>query len=280
MPLDIEDIPAPEDLHKLLEAAKPELLKVEIPKDMRRLVGRERVADLTDIMVTSWAPLTDWIDEELSPARAEQRKAQLAGLDNRGWVFYAADLEAEEIHSDATKKAQRELAKVVKENDRTLMMWANPIFGSDPDHAATLADIARGKGRRDDAEDVQRLVILYRSNLPLVMSTQKVITEDYLDKAATNAAKQLAYLRRRKKNPARKLADAAYLLWYRDYVDLMQLGRYLTWREADSMQRFPGVQEERNAPATVASAPVQEEDEEVDEEDEEAEAPPQVDENK
>lgn len=47
----------------------------------------------------------------------------------------------------------------------------------------------------------------------------------------------------RNDNPARKLADSAYLLWRNDYNDLMQLGRYLTWTESDSTQRFPGIHE-------------------------------------
>jgi hypothetical protein len=70
-----------------------------------------------------------------------------------------------------------------------------------------------------------------------------IVTKDDLDEAATDAAMQLDYLRSPKRNPARKLADTAYAMWYFDYDELMQLGRYLTRREGDSRVRFPGVRE-------------------------------------
>ena len=38
---------------------------------------------------------------------------------------------------------------------------AKPLFGDDPIHAQTLRDISRGTGRRDDADDVLRLVTLF-----------------------------------------------------------------------------------------------------------------------
>lgn len=277
MPLNIEDIPAPEDLEKLLEAAKAELAQVERPKDFRRMASRERVVELTAVMLTSWHPLIELIEKELSPERAAERKAQLDRLDKRGWVFYAADLAAEEVFSDTSKKQRSELAKAVKENDRYLMSWAIPLFGHDPHCAAILSDISRGTGKRDDAEDVQRLVKLYRKHWDLVASKVTEITTEYLDQAAQNAAKQLALLRGGKQNPARKDADAAYWLWYQDYVEVMQLGRYLTWREPDSVQRFPGVQEERSGPAAQASNSaqddelVQEDDADFDDDDEQDE---------
>ena len=104
-----------------------------------------------------------------------------------------------------------------------------------------------------------RLVALFRANWVEATTKQKRITKVYLNEAAADAAKQLHLLRDRDSNPARILADAAYSLWAQDYNELMQLGRYLTWRDDDSALRFPGIHE----PASRAS-----EDEDEDELDE------------
>jgi hypothetical protein len=234
---------SPENLEKLLQTATPELEGFDPALQVRRLVSRQRALELDELLLGSWAPLVDWIEEELSPARAEQRKTELKRLDTRGWVFYAADLAADEIHSNINRKQRRELAKVVGGHDRFLFKWATPFFGDDPEHAETLRDISRGTGLRDDAEDVLRLVALFHANWAQVKDQQTVVTEAYLEQAAADAAKQLDLLRNGLANPARKLADAAYSLWYFDYVELMHLGRYLTRRDADSTLRFPGVRE-------------------------------------
>jgi hypothetical protein len=47
----------------------------------------------------------------------------------------------------------------------------------------------------------------------------------------------------RVRNPARRLADAAYSQWFHDYTQLMHLGRYLSRDEPDVVIRFPGVRE-------------------------------------
>lgn len=102
-------------------------------------------------------------------------------------------------------------------------------------------------GRRDDAEDVLRLVALYRENWDQVKELQKAVTEARLEQAVADATKQLDNLRNGVPNPARRLAEAAYSLWYADYNALMQLGRCLTWRDGESLERFPGIRELRTA---------------------------------
>jgi hypothetical protein len=238
----IDNTPPPEDLQKLLDEATPELLAYKPPKRVKRSVTRKRVVVLTDIIVESWAPLADFLDEELSPARAEQRKAELARIDNRAWIYYAADIAAGERHSNIGAAEAAKLAITVNEHDHYLLGWATPMFGKDPRHAATLRDISRGHGRWDDADDVQRLVTLFRSNWDQVKENPWV-TEEYLDTAAADAAKQLDYLRSRKNNKARRLANAAFAMWYFDYNELMKLGRYLARDDDDWRERFPGVRE-------------------------------------
>ncbi|HLT37176.1 MAG TPA: hypothetical protein VK034_12860 [Enhygromyxa sp.] len=252
----ILDITAPpKDLDKLFQAHVAELQAFNPARTVHRLVSRQRVLELSDALLISWASMIDRIPQELSKQRAEQRKLEIDRLDRRAWVFYAADLAAEEIHSNTIKKERRELAKVVAEHDRFLFKWATPLFGDDPDHAQTLRDISRGTGARDDAEDVLRLVAMYRANWKQVEHQQKAVSKARLEQAAADAARQLDYLRNSSANPARKLADAAYSLWYHDYDELMQLGRYLTRREPDSTLRFPGVRElpTRNPPQDETS---------------------------
>lgn len=95
--------------------------------------------------------------DELAGARPEH----VVGV-SRAWVYYGTDLRAEEIRSNKARKERLKLAKTVAGHDR-LIGWAWPLFGSDPEDAETLRDISRGTGRRDDAEDVLRLVDLYRA---------------------------------------------------------------------------------------------------------------------
>jgi hypothetical protein len=240
----IIDIATPPDkLEALVEQARPELEAVDPTSFVRRVVTRPRVLVLSNILLDSWAALVDQLDQVLAPAHAEQHKAALMRLDTRAWVFYAADLAAREIHANTARKQRRALAKVVASHDRFLSKWANVLFGDDPEHAASLRDISRGTGRRDDAEDVLRLVALYRANWDQVKDLQKAVTEARLEQAVADATRQLDYLRNGVTNPARQLAEAAYSLWHADYNALMQLGRYLTWRDGDSLERFPGIRE-------------------------------------
>lgn len=242
MPQDIDVNSPPTDLNKLFQAAAAQLADFDPALLVRRMVSRKRALELSSIMLGSWSKLLGQLDEELAPARVEERKQQLGRLDERAWVFYAADLAAEEINSNTAKMERRELAKIVIEHDRFLFKWAVPVFDDHPEYAQTLSDISRGTGARDDAEDVLRLAAMFRENWAQVEG-QTMVTMERIDQAVADATKQLDFLRNGQVNPARKLADAAYSAWYHDYNELMQLGRYLSRGEPDLTERFPGVRE-------------------------------------
>lgn len=108
---------------------------------------------------------------------------------------------------------------------------------------------------------MQRLVTLFRSNWDQVKE-KPWVTKEYLDNAAADAAKQLDYLRSRKNNKARRLANAAFAMWYFDYNELMKLGRYLVRDDDDWRERFPGVREL----ATASGAAADDEDEGLEDE--------------
>ncbi|MFO7566570.1 MAG: hypothetical protein R6X02_28260 [Enhygromyxa sp.] len=224
-------------------------------------------------MLGSWSGLVGQLDEQLAPARVEERKQQLGRLDRRAWIFYAADFSAEEINSNTAKKERRELARAVTEHDRFLFKWALPIFGDDPEYAQTLADISRGTGARDDAEDVLCLVAMFRENWAQVEG-QTMVTKERIDQAVADATTQLDLLRNGQVNPARKLADAAYSAWYHDYNELMQLGRYLGRGEPDLTERFPGVREMFTRSSSSAR---DQQDSAGEEQDADAEQQPEVD---
>lgn len=254
----------PENLGELFEQAVPELESVEPSSFVLRVVTRPRVLALSNHLLDSWAPMVDQIDEVLAPAPAEQAKVALMRLDTRAWVFYAADMRAGEIHANKARKQRRALAKLVASHDRFLFKWAKVLFGDDPEHAATLRDISRGTGQRDDAEDVMRLVNLYRENWDQVKDLQKAVTKIRLEQALADATQQLDNLRNGVPNRPRQLADAAYSLWHADYTELMQLGRFLTWRDSDSWERFPGIRERHAARRSKAAVEVEPQQEGVD----------------
>lgn len=239
-PIDVES--PPKDLQKLLLDATPELEAFDPARMVHRLASRRRVLELSNIVLISMAPLVEQLEKELSPARYEQHMAELERLDARAWIYYAADLAAEELHSNTAKKQRKQLAKAVAEHDRFLLKWATPLFGDHPEHGPMLRDISRGTGLRDDAEDVLRLVSLFRDNWALA-KTLGTVSEERLEQAAADAAQQLDNLRNGVSNPGRKRADAGYSLWFYDYDELMHLGRYLCRREPDVIARFPGVRE-------------------------------------
>lgn len=231
----------PSDLDKLLQEARPELEALDPVLFVRRIVSRTRVVELTDTTLRSWKPLVEQLNKLLTPDVAKQRKLEIDRLHQRAWVFYAADLAAEERRADTGRLHRQALAKVVAEHDRFLFKWATPVFADHPVHGPTLSDISRGVGWRDDAEDVLRLVALFREHWDDVKDQVPAVTPERLDQAAANATTQLASLGNAKTNHLRKLADAAYSLWYRDYDELIGLGRYMSRREIDVMDRFPGV---------------------------------------
>jgi hypothetical protein len=245
MPAPIEIQSPPADLNTLLHSAMPELEALHPERYVRRSVSRPRALELTNILLTSWAPLTDVLDMELSPLVAEQRKLELCRLSTRVWIFYKADLASEEVHANTIRKQRRGLARAVAEHDRFLFKWALPVFGDHPEHAETLRDISRGTGARDDAEDVLRLADLYLGNWKQVeaLQLQHAVSKAYIDQAVADATRQLDVLTHGAQNPARRLADAAYSQWFHDYNQLMHLGRYLNRDEPDVVIRFPGVRE-------------------------------------
>lgn len=183
-------------------------------------------------------------------------------------MFYAADLSSEDKTEDTVNNEIAALAVVVAGFDRKLFKWAKPLFEDDPVKAATLADIARGRGKTDDANDVLRLSKMFKQNWAMAKGKTE-ITEETLADAQAAAHALLDLLAGDAANPAKGLAARAYTAWHRDYVQLRRLGLYLFGDLPNARQLFPAVHTggSRRPAVVVAEPAVKIEDLEDDEDD-------------
>ncbi|GAB4562896.1 MAG: hypothetical protein Tsb0020_11610 [Haliangiales bacterium] len=239
-------------ISELLEQNRAALAALDDSILIRPNVHRARVVALTNTTLQSFARIEPSLDEELSPARAIERRQQAEQLESRALTYFAADLDREE---NATKQESRraEIAARVTEHDRYLSKWAWPLFGDDPELNAVLVDIRAGRGVQDDAEDVVRLAQLYRSRWQQAAGKTPV-TMDYLSTAEAEAT-ELITLLDEGVDAARDVAWRAFAYWRQAYQDLMNLGRYLTNNNEGSESQFPGISSARRSQQRTPSAP-------------------------
>ena len=131
--------------------------------------------------------------------------------------------------------------------DKYLLKWAWPLFGDDDRMAETLADIQRGRGVQDDAEDVIRLVQLFRARWDRA-DGQTPVTLEYLTRAETDATALITLLEAGTRDKQRELARRAFNAWRNDYRDIMLLGRYLLRDQDKAAEMFPGIRARRSPP--------------------------------
>jgi hypothetical protein len=239
--------PEPKKMNKLFEEARPALLALPAETLERPRIARERALALTRIVKREFQPLLSRLGDELSAKRAAERKADFEAVETRALIFYAADLAVENPWSSDKKTRRAELVKKVREHDQTLSGWAVPLFRSHPEAKATLKDILRGRGIRDDADDTLRLVALFRKHWGDV-NGKVPVTAKQLSQAETEATEllQILDLADSDENGSPKdIRRRAFTYWLAPYAELFHLGRYLARGEADVAQRFPGISAER-----------------------------------
>ncbi|MCG8424719.1 MAG: hypothetical protein MJE77_43065 [Proteobacteria bacterium] len=224
-------------LSEILQRHQPELLALDPSILVFPRASRARVVAVTNTLIENFRPIV--LEDELSKVRAVQRRAQLGGLEERALAYYAADLaRAESASDEQTRRAQ--LSERVADHDRYLFKWAQPLYGDDPELAAVLADIKRGRGLQDDAEDVLRLVGLYRTHWDRAAG-QVPVTPQRLDQAEADATEMVTLLDASPLDKKRDLAWRAYTMWRKDYHDLMNLGRYLLCDTKGVESMFPSI---------------------------------------
>ncbi|AUX27545.1 uncharacterized protein SOCEGT47_081390 [Sorangium cellulosum] len=241
--------PEPKRMNDLFAEAKPALLELPSESLVQPRVSRERALQLTTVLRQEFAPLVPSLSEELGPARARRRKADFEALEPRALVFYAADLAVDVPWTSTQKERRAALARKVREHDELLSAWAVPLFRKDDEASAIVADILRGKGIRDDAEDTVRLVALFRKHWAAARG-QTPIKQSTLDEAEADATELLGLLdagAASAKGSPRDLRQRAYTHWRNAYLEIYHLGRYLTRHDPAAIERFPAVAAERTA---------------------------------
>lgn len=131
----------------------------------------------------------------------------------------------------------------------TLYLWEDH-----PTLAPLVADIQKGRGREDAADDLVRLADLWKNNWKDAEGRSK-ITLDMIQRAATDGARFLAHL---DKQPTDTQLQQAALLRQKawSFLDLAltevtDTGRYL-FRKQDPLTRYPSLQ---NSPSSKKTSP-------------------------
>lgn len=112
---------------------------------------------------------------------------------------------------------------------------------------ATVNDIIKGRGIRDDADDTIRWIALFRQEWSKVAG-QTPVTAKRLDKAELDATELLVMLDKmddERTGSPRDMRRRAYTRWYSSYAEIMSLGRYLLRDDPDVALRFPRIAPER-----------------------------------
>jgi len=214
---------------------------------LRPRVSRERVAELTSLLRREVKPFLPQLVHELSPEKVTARLADVDALEPGALVFYAADLAVETPWSSDQKSRRNDLVVKVRNHDAVLSGWASPAFRNDKDATRVLADITRGRGIRDDADDTIRLVALFRKYWAKVEKMTPLTTQalDIAESEATELLRLLDDGEAPAKGSPRDLRRRAYTMWYRAYAEIMHLGRYLARNDPDAVKRFPSASPER-----------------------------------
>ena len=233
------DLNKPSNLVELLDTAMPELQQVPDLELVKRLVTRERVLELSARMLSSWPVVAPMAEATLSPEVYAAHTKRAASLAARAWVHYAAEEARRSHYTDAQRREREQLAARVRAHDQRLHLWAMAVFQGNGQAEQDLAEIARGYGRSDDAADVVSLVTMFRHAHKQGVSLP--LSKEELDEAEAEAKQQLDLLAADPNLAARRVAAQAFTLWYRDYTELMALGRYLARGNPAAMQLFPGV---------------------------------------
>lgn len=232
-------------MSEVLERTRDELLGLPAESLGKANVLRGHAVVLTRTVVASFQTLEAMLEEEFSPSRAAELRARARGLGDRALAFFAADLAREERYN-AEESQRVDLVERVAGYDRYLLKWAWPLFGDDDFLAGILADIQRGRGAQDDAEDVLRLVELFRASWELA-DGQTPVTLEYLTRAETDATELVTVLDADIRDEKRDLARRAFTAWRDDYREILFAGRYLLRDQDNASELFPGIRARQSA---------------------------------
>jgi hypothetical protein len=237
----------PKQMNELFTAAKPALLALPSDTLVRPRIPRERATHLTTLLRREFQPLLPRLADELTQPRVAERTADFEALEPNALIFYAADLAVESPWTSEQKGRRALLVKSVHEHDDTLAGWAVPLFKRDKALRALVADIVRGRGIRDDADDTVRWVALFRQEWSKIQGKTPV-TLEYLRDAEAEATELLGLLdagEEETPGSPRDLRRRAYTRWLGSYSEIFHLGRYLLRGDPEAARRFLAISAER-----------------------------------
>lgn len=220
---------------------------------VRPHVGREDVLNLTTHVKESFVGIETLLTDIFSKDHEAKIRDAYARVDDAALGYYQAEIEWESSLVLPVGVDFKKHFGMVREDDKKLFDWAVGPFRENEAAQAVLADIRSGTGRRDDAEDVVRLVGLYRQ---YGVRTSD-ITDAYLDAAEERATAQINYLRSSNPDTTGSFADIrrrAYTHWVELYNIIVRAGRYVTKDPEQGAALFPGAHPSRN-PTPPSKAP-------------------------
>lgn len=196
----------------------------------------ERIATLLAAVLAS--PLANILVEA-----ERQRLGRLcAGLKRRAQIYYGADLKLANQLGPAANAERLRLMAVNRSNDKRFMPWVEAIYGAHPVLGPVVADIRRGTGPRDDAEDVERQGDLLLRPLPDGIALP--FSADEIKAATRDAAAYLSLVQHGSPLIAEgeRLRRLAYAGPYADYNEIRAFGLLLDRFAPDVAERFPGLE--------------------------------------
>ncbi len=224
----------------LATRSEPELFALDADALLRPRVGREVAWGQTLHVLEAFEEVRPLLSKEYSAERVARVEAALARVKDDALVLAVAELRRSDALAEIEPR-DNSLPSRVRRADQMYFAWAEALGGATAAGRKKLDDIRSGRGSRDDAEDVVRLVEFLR---PLVVGVQGIdaLTPEALDAAEADATLLLDLLGRHEAGGARaaqELVTRAYTVWHRSYMEIVRAGRDLGFEQADSERRFP-----------------------------------------
>jgi hypothetical protein len=253
-------VTSPKEMETLLQQWKSTFTKISDEELQRVQVDGERAMELSLHLLKNFDSITGELDKQLSPALSKQTRQMLKEFESVTKAFYAAEILRDQKLTSVEATQLAELREKVRVHDDELFSWAWVLFRHKEGIRDLLTEIRAGRGFRDDAEDVLRLVKLYREQWSTIKA-KSPYSEKELTTAAEEATQLLTLWQKTQgsKPESHKLFRQGFVVWSRMYDELKAVGRFVARSNENIEERFPKISRPRsrktNRP-TVEPAPV------------------------
>lgn len=243
-------LPQP-DLTTVLERKKSKLLALPSDSLQRPRVRRVRAQTLSEQMYTQFEVLLPILPEEFSTKRTASLTQAYHALPEAFWLYHQADLQYDLSAGDSSETF-RLLVTRVRKFDQSLEQICLLLFRDVPQEHEHIEKIQRGRGRRDDSEDVLAWIGLL-GRYPQIRSTYTLLTDAYLAEAKTAASNLLQSLQTSSVAESADLWRRAYTLWAENYRVLRKAAISIIPDEQAHL--FPGIYNETQPSPETTTEP-------------------------